>query len=535
MFRFDKATRMSNPRPPPPISPAMITTASTIMIVWFTPSRIDGRARGNWTFRSSCRFVDPIRLGRLHRLLRHTPDAVVREPDTRPAARRSRRRSPPAPARERRAAARGRGRRTPASSASRRAQAGSRARTRRCERRATPIGIAITIAISDRDQHQGERLHRRGPTCPAAPMPKMHRNEKTARRTPDTFHAITAAAPATIHHGTPTSRSCERIEQPNAAGTSEIQSATPVRLSRDHSTIAFAGVATEVVHASGHSCCRSTSRPITTAPIDRGDRRDPHRAAGESAPGDLDAVVGGVPPLTPGRRHPVEHDGHHHDRDAAVQRLADVELLEAVEHLPAEARRPDDGRDHDHAERHHDRLVDPEHHRRLGERDLHLRQGLPRRRPEGVGDLERGRRHVADAHRREPNRGWQGEDHGRDQGGRAPMPKSSTHGSRYEYAGIVCIASRNARRPRSTVGLRPAQMPSGMPITSETTDRDEHEGERLDAVLPHTEQPERGDARGGEQGQSPAGDHAGDPARRDREAQPRHAVERVLDPVDQRR
>ena len=37
----------------------MITTDRTIMIVWFTPSRIDGFARGSWTLPSSCREVDP--------------------------------------------------------------------------------------------------------------------------------------------------------------------------------------------------------------------------------------------------------------------------------------------------------------------------------------------------------------------------------------------------------------------------------------------------------------------------------------------
>ena len=40
------ALTVSNPRPPPPTSPAMITMASTIMITWFTPSMIVGAARG---------------------------------------------------------------------------------------------------------------------------------------------------------------------------------------------------------------------------------------------------------------------------------------------------------------------------------------------------------------------------------------------------------------------------------------------------------------------------------------------------------
>jgi hypothetical protein len=43
----------ARPSPPPPISAAMITTESTIMIVWFTPRRIEGRANGSCTLRST--------------------------------------------------------------------------------------------------------------------------------------------------------------------------------------------------------------------------------------------------------------------------------------------------------------------------------------------------------------------------------------------------------------------------------------------------------------------------------------------------
>ena len=53
------ANTTSCPSPAAPISPAMITTDRTIMIVWFTPSRIVGLASGSCTFRSSCIDVDP--------------------------------------------------------------------------------------------------------------------------------------------------------------------------------------------------------------------------------------------------------------------------------------------------------------------------------------------------------------------------------------------------------------------------------------------------------------------------------------------
>ncbi len=73
----------SNPRPPAPISPAMITTDSAIMIVWFTPSRIDGRASGSCTFSSSWRRRRSERPRRLDDLLRHLPDPQVRQADRR--------------------------------------------------------------------------------------------------------------------------------------------------------------------------------------------------------------------------------------------------------------------------------------------------------------------------------------------------------------------------------------------------------------------------------------------------------------------
>ncbi len=46
------------------------------------------------------------------------------------------------------------------------------------------------------------------------------------------------------------------------------------------------------------------------------------------------------------------------------------------------------------------------------------------------------------------------------------MPNSSTTGTRYENAGIVCIASSTGRITRSTEGRLPAQIPTGMPISS---------------------------------------------------------------------
>ncbi len=77
-------TRPRSPRPPAPIRPAMITTDSTIMIVWFTPSRIEGRASGSCTFRSSLRSASR-RTPRAASTVSfgHLADPQVGEPDPR--------------------------------------------------------------------------------------------------------------------------------------------------------------------------------------------------------------------------------------------------------------------------------------------------------------------------------------------------------------------------------------------------------------------------------------------------------------------
>ena len=47
------------PRPPAPTNAAITTMPSAIMIVWFTPSMIEGLASGTCTSRSRCRSVEP--------------------------------------------------------------------------------------------------------------------------------------------------------------------------------------------------------------------------------------------------------------------------------------------------------------------------------------------------------------------------------------------------------------------------------------------------------------------------------------------
>ena len=47
------------PRPPAPTNAAITTMPSAIMIVWFTPSMMDGFASGTCSIRSRCRSVEP--------------------------------------------------------------------------------------------------------------------------------------------------------------------------------------------------------------------------------------------------------------------------------------------------------------------------------------------------------------------------------------------------------------------------------------------------------------------------------------------
>ena len=190
------------PRPAPPMSPAMITTESTIMIVWFTPSRIEGRASGSCTFQQQLRSVAPIR----HRRL----DGLRRAPGG------SRGRSAGCPAAARRRARRSRRGRVPTRNS---AITGTRytncgmvcitsriGRSARCTRslRAAPD----PERDRDRDRHDdrhhdlAQRVHRVVPH-PEHPD-RRDAHERRAPRAPTVgtrAMPISAATPATIHHG----------------------------------------------------------------------------------------------------------------------------------------------------------------------------------------------------------------------------------------------------------------------------------------------------------------------------------------------
>ena len=77
---FPSAKTTSCPSPAAPISPAMITTDNTIMIVWFTPSRIEGFASGSCTLGAAAHWSAE-GFARFHDLLGHLADSQVGETD----------------------------------------------------------------------------------------------------------------------------------------------------------------------------------------------------------------------------------------------------------------------------------------------------------------------------------------------------------------------------------------------------------------------------------------------------------------------
>ncbi len=154
-------------------------------------------------------------------------------------------------------------------------------------------------------------------------------------------------------------------------------------------------------------------------------------------------------------------------------------------------------------------------------------QGLPRRGTERAGDLERGRGHVADAERGEPDRGRQGEDHGRDQRRRVADPEEQDAGKQVRVRGdrLHRVHERAQDPLRARLAARPHA--ERHPDRERNEDGHEHQGEGLDARLPHPEHAEREDAERGEQRHPPSGDEAGEARRADHQPEPRHPRERV--------
>ncbi len=117
--------------------------------------------------------------------------------------------------------------------------------------------------------------------------------------------------------------------------------------------------------------------------------------------------------------------------------------------------------------------------------------------------------------------------------GATPMPKSSVIGPRYASVGMICITSRTGPIAAANRRLRPAMMPSGIPIKQRDEHRCEHLGQRRHARLPQPERPDRREAEGAEQRQSPAAEDQPEPTRHGDHARPAEAGEQPLEGGDQ--
>ena len=108
--------------------------------------------------------------------------------------------------------------------------------------------------------------------------------------------------------------------------------------------------------------------------------------------------------------------------------------------------------------------------------------------------------------------------------GGIPIPKSSTNGRRYEYAGDRLHRVEDRTKTRSTFGRRPAQIPSGIPISSASETEISSSAIVSTAGIPNPEDPEAEHASRREQRHPPACDEPGEGARSPPRARARSSV-----------
>ena len=254
----------SRPRPPPPIKPRDDDYGEHHHDGLVDPEQDRGARERQLHLPEHLSRRRAVRQRRLGRVLRHPADPEVGQPDARRERVDERGDDPRARARRGTARSPARGRRTPASSASRRAAGLQRpSGTRRCAPRgcrsgsrpatasttATATWLSVSIAMSHMPEHPDRRQ-------------AGERQDRQAR-SPRGRHPMSAAPPATIHHGRPCSRSFSG-SRPHRMIPLLIGSVRNRRLSSNHPTTESVGPAIENVHSCGKSCWRRTSRPITT-------------------------------------------------------------------------------------------------------------------------------------------------------------------------------------------------------------------------------------------------------------------------------
>ena len=99
---------------------------------------------------------------------------------------------------------------------------------------------------------------------------------------------------------------------------------------------------------------------------------------------------------------------------------------------------------------------------------------------------------------------------------------------------MVCAASRSGRRIRSTLGLRPAQIPSGIPISERHGDGHQDQRQGLHARLPQSQHAQGQEAQPCEQRHLPAGEQPADHGGGGDDTDPGHPQQDVRHTIEER-
>ena len=500
------------PSAPPPTSPATITTASTITMPWLTPSMMAGRASGILTFQRSRL---PGRAERGRRLDRGGRDLAQADGDE-PDHDRDRVRHGCDDARH------------PADVEERndRNQVHElRQRLQRVEHGSQDALDAWALGRPDahresdqqgqqgRDDHLRGRIHRRLPHPHDSDRREQHaggdrlagaRHDQGDRGhaaddeppgRPDEEHAqglepvghdpVAERVRDGIDHAIRVLHRLDRVV--DGAGDPAVAEARLVDRARDRDVV---GEDAADAGRAGDQCARD----------DRGERPEREQPLAPLLLARQHVVSGRVGAVARGLGGTVERDRHDHDREARDHRLADVEVGEGADHRVAQAAAADQGGDDNHREGHHDRLVDAEHDRPAGERQLHPGQHLQAGRAERIGGLHRLVLDAADAERGDPYGRRHGVDHRRDDRGRVP-DREQDH-DRHQV--------RERGHDLHGVEHRGDQLLNRVAAAGEHPERDadrkryehrrRHQRQRLHALLPQAHEAEGGERREHEPG-----------------------------------
>jgi hypothetical protein len=241
---------------------------------------------------------------------------------------------------------------------------------------------------------------------------------------------------------------------------------------------------------------------------------------------------GRVGPVGDRRRGAVEGDGHDHDRDAGEQRQGRVRVEPVGDHVaqPAPA---DQAGDHDQREGEHDRLVHRQQELAARQRQLHLEESLGRGGAQRLRRLDRFLRDAADAERRDPHRGRDGVDHRADHRRRRAdreqdHDRHQVRKGRHDLHGVQHRCD-GAVEPVVAACEDTERHPDG----ERQGDCRQHQGERLNALLPEAHQSERQERGQHDQRRAPASEAQHHERRRRDRADPGQPQQRVVQRCDE--